>query len=564
MSSLRIICLLCIGIAVSSAYSIADGNGKAASPAEKEEASQSLGDFLEQATGAGLLVAPGEIVPGSQLSDQGTVVGVGACGTDDPLDFSEYLKVRRYADVMPYRGAKTDDGQRKDNPGLVKAYLALGLYAEAIAVQGTPSNPSERALTEIAYLMDGYLRADREYFAQLSDCHTEAELWRGISALAFEDISGASRLERHIEAFRDLPFELRADVAALVLPTLRRNNNLLGMKLLAAFGQEDVREYSKLNIQASLLRADMMHAKSSDMALDFLSRTAPEANELLSGADGGSPLSNAQRGVVIEQAYRLLTRGADNEDIAAALTFVLKDLQQRSNYEEYIRLSVMPSLAKPDFQREIKEHLVARLLADLEQEKNLLKMSAVNMLANNLDVISGHSSEDEIILKAIAFLKSEGRVLLAATLLDAQGGSPKDAMLSASLAYQEGNFDKLSDLVQANMDDPEVIRLAALAAVLRRDADAFGQLESYLPEQVDLLIELVEEDAVAGGWLMSDENYATVRRLADPDQLARLDSVLSLKALSAGSVAITGTQGAGGRLATIGATLGQFDGRGGD
>ena len=557
MNLIRIIPLLFFWGAVP-VSGFADDANEPLPPTKTDAVSESLEEFIDQAVGAGLLDVPGQSGVENNLQLRAPLREVTACGSEGLLDFSNFLDVRRYDDIAPYRKALVASDEAVEVDELIKAYLSLGLYAEAIATQDSSDQASFRVYTEIAKLLDGYQQADESFFHTLPECHSGGKLWLGISALMAKDVSGAPLLERHIEDFRDLPLQLRSDVAVLVLPTLRRNGLvLLGEKLLATFDKADVEQSSKLSIQVGFL--EVQDAPSQE-GYDFLARIAPGADELLPHLDGETPLGDAQRAIILEEAYKLIARPANNAESATALKFVLEDLSRQSDYNGFVKVLNMPSLLVPDFQSEIKAYLGAQLMADLGSEDKLAKLAAIDMLANNPDAISGHSAGHEIVTQAANFLQSQGQINLAIKLLNAQAESPTEAILSARIAHRQGNIEALYAIAQTNLDQPDIIYLAALSAVQNRDGDMFKRLEGHLPQQAERLVTLSEEDAIAGGWILSEQTYEAARSLGDPDQQARIQKVLSMKELAEERVTGLASRSIASRLIKVGSTLDQFEG----
>lgn len=539
---------------------MADVKDQPTPPKVQDEVSKSLADFLDQAVGAGLLSSPAGSESETLISGDPKVDT--NCPSLYPLDFSQHIEVRRYADLTPYRDAVVSQNDASSRLDLIKSYLALGLYTEVMAVGLNTGDASTSIYAKIAMLMDGRKYVDALAFKALSECHKDAELWQGISALSANDVSGAVFLESHIEAFRDLPLQLRSDVAVLVLPTLRHGGEtLLGNKLLATFSTDEVEASDRLNIQASFLRAASDYVEGTQSAYDFLAKISPAMDGLLSGIEAGQDLSDAQKAILLDEAYNALSRSRDEGDIAVALKFVLEDLHQRADYRDYTTLLDMQSLAGQAFQFEIKEHLARKLTSDLQGENDLTRMLAIEMLANHPDLMSSHSAHRELTSEAMRFLKSESRFSLASTLLEPEELAEKEVLLSARLAEQQKDTARLYAIGRQHMDSPEVVHIAALAAVQESNADVFRQFERYLPQQADILLALAEEDAVVGGWLLSEQSYQNIRKSAKPSQLERLEQVLSLKAMKdvpAASARASVSQSIRNRLASSDALLERF------
>jgi len=533
MNTLRISFAIGLWIALCATVYAEDQNKVDPEPLTKtEQVSNSLEGFIGEAMSAGLLSGPNE-----KANDEvaaGSKKRTTICQGEYPLDFTEYESVRLYSDLAVYRSAENADSEDVEGAKLIKAYLSLGLYAEAMAVQDKNDDTlEEQAYTAVAKLLDGYRKADEVVFAKLANCHSEGELWLSISQLIAGDGAGANMLGRHVDDFRKLPVQLRVNVAAKVLPTLRYNHEiLLGKKLLATFEQEEITGSSRLNLQAIFLKANAASGNGALEAYDFLSRISPSMNELLANAEGDTFMGNAQQAVVAEEAYKVLRRSTDAHEIAAALQFALEGVKHESDYGEFLKLMDMPSLATDVFQRELKEQLASRLMSDLKADEHLTRLAVVDTLANHPGIIAGHSAEAEITKIATDFLKNNGQSGLAAEVAHLEDPIGDNVVLSAQLAYREGDTDALYKIAQENMSQVEVVYLGALAAVEKSDAAMFNQMEQYLPKDAERLLVLAEEDALVGGWLLTEKSYEMVQSLADEDQLKRLNQVLSLKKLS--------------------------------
>ncbi|MEO9968466.1 MAG: hypothetical protein ABJG15_01340 [Hyphomonadaceae bacterium] len=532
----------------------------------EEDVSESLGTFLGRARDAGLLSAPGSELSGNERPNNEAAGDRAICAADYPLDFSDYMDVRSYSDIARYREALRDeDGEEPHHDetnelGLLRAYLALGLYSEAIAEQDHAVDQTGQVYGAVAQLMDDYLHPDASAFEQLADCHSEGELWLAISRISSNDVSGIPLLERHLEGLRDLPLRLRVDVATLLLPELRHNGlEILAKKLLATFEREEVHQSSKLNIQASFLADASLNGTGSQSAHDFLSRVAPGADALVLGVEAGRSLSAAQRAVVLEHAYWALSQPIDARDKATALKFVLEDLALQSDYMGYSDLLEMQSLAAPVFQREIKESLAVQLGSVLEGEATLPKLAAIELLVNAPHVIAGHPAEDSMKEAAIEFLKSQGRFALAASLLEQEQLDEEQMLLVARSAYQKRDTDTLYALAQVNKGNAEIVYLSASAAIQAEDGDMVRSLEKYLPQDAEVLVSLAEEDAAIDAWFLSEETYEAARSLATPDQLVRLERVLSLKQSLENPFGAGNERSIAGRISAVNVALSRFE-----
>lgn len=524
--------LIAICVCSLSLYSaLADVGGNELPLSNQEVISKSLDGFIGQARDAGLLSGP------DSLSRQ-EIVNADAerlkgCREPYPLNFKDHKNLRQYKDIYEYQKDADDalDGQAYDN--LVKAYLGLGLYSEVAAMRSDINALPVSAYIALAHLMDTYLTGDPEFFEELSTCYVEAEFWLGVSRLSDKNLSGAILIERHIEAFRELPLQLRIDVAVLMLPVLRHNDEtLIARKLLAAFSPEERSNAKRLRIQEAFFQSREVDAEGAEAAYDFLLKRSPGMNTLIESSDRDVLLGSAQKEIVLEEARQIISRSKDFGDIAASLKFILADLSASSNYADFLYLLDRPVLADPVFQGEIKEYLVKKMLKDLRGEEKLSKFSVIDILINEPGIISGHQSEDGIFSLAINFLESQNNSSLRAALMRALGKTASLDEIYARLAYRKNSLDEVYNLAKNNSNDEHVLHLALLSSIQSRDEVMFGQLKNNFPKKADLIIELIEEDAIAGGWFISEKIYESLKLSGSINQKERLEKVISLRALS--------------------------------
>ncbi len=494
-------------------------------PDNTDDVSVNLGGFIEKAIDAGVLIDPeGLIAETAQIKAAEPSTD---CLAPYPLDFSKHRDVQLYGDLDKFRQGTAPADAGRNNIDLIKAYLSLGLYTEVIAKLNEGKSLAENAYVQLARLMDGYRQSDDRIFAKLAICYPQADFWYGASLLISNDISGADKLAQRLEVYRDLPLHLRVDVAAAVLPVLRHaGRHLLGQKLLASFSPEEIEQSNRLNVQASFLSKSSVQGHDEEIAHNFMLKIAPEMAGLFIDAEGEPLHGLTQQAIILEEVYTVLERSPDKAIVAVGLQYALENVK---DYNEFAKLLSMPSLSAPVFQSEIQAYLSKRLLSDLASDRQANKFSAANFLINHPQALSGHHEEESAFSHAKRFLNDAGRAAMAVALGQSSELQFGDRLAFARVAYRQGNQARLYEVAQENLDNADIVRLAALAAIEAQDLEVFSKFETYLPKDVNSLLRLANEDAVNGTWFLSEETYDIIRKASTDEELVSLENILLLK-----------------------------------
>ena len=78
-------------------------------------------------------------------------------------------------------------------------------------------------------------------------------------------------------------------------------------------------------------------------------------------------------------------------------------------------------------------------------------------------------------------------------------------------------------------DNPDVMRLAAMAAVLTNDRAWLAKVASRVVLDTPTVVDLIETDAASGNWILPAAVYSAAERITQEDYRPRIDAVLALK-----------------------------------
>lgn len=457
----------------------------------------------------------------------------GPCAGADRLDFSAYASLSRYEDIYAYRAHPSGGDGPADGPAhgeLVRAYLALGLKSEAMMALKQADDPESVAYRQLAQLLDNRLAPDIEYFRQQAACAPVAGLWLSVALLAAGEAEGAGLLRGHFVDFRRLPLQLRISVAAITLPALDGLGELtLAQRMMADFTAAELEGSSRLQFQQVLLA---------------MSRGAPEAEAQVRAfldiphlqVEALTALLRNQRSIEIGEDDRLLDTLAEtirastsDRDIAARLGFLLRELGARARYGEIIALSELPVLQNQAAQGMIRRELVSSLRRDLESGDAIASLVAAHALLAADELITDEAARMRLHTAATQRAARLGFASLAEKLAGAAETSDGAAAARAALAFRTLDDAALYALVEAHPGSEAATRLAALAAIRAGNRKALSRFETRLARTPETVLALIEADALAGDWLVSEAIYDAAAMLEDEADAHRAERVFAIR-----------------------------------
>ncbi|MEM1146747.1 MAG: hypothetical protein AAF582_11615 [Pseudomonadota bacterium] len=503
-------------------------HGSPEPPVRDEGEGTGLGAFVETAIEKGLLVPNEAQVQGAPVS---TAM---VCTETYPLDFSVVRSLRRFTQ-LPDAGVPANDIEAeamliRD----VRAKLALGLYSEARAMIAFAPDEDWGVFKKFITMMEGRDRPDVRYFRALADCYPEAALWRAVSQLAVFDARGVDGIAAQIAAVRALPFNLREDVATLVIPSLlieRRAD--LAQQILATFTPEEIENATRLSALRTAILDMPKGSESDDRLVMLLSRPTLKLAALLILVERERQLRPTLHSFVLEEAWNVLEASETQHDLKPILDFVIRNLDSDNLYSGLERVRALPVAARDDVREAIDTFTIRALdgyLADQDPSSSLSALQTLTVFHDDLPV---NAYGTDLRKRGAERALDLGLFSMVALFLAPIEPDAQIALMLAKAAFWGGQDQELFDVREAFPTEAEINRMAgirALQANLPNIATAaFTGLKAYPSKQLELL----EHGAAVDNWtLWSGDLGPLVAGLSDAE-VQRLDRVRTIQIASA-------------------------------
>jgi len=154
---------------------------------------------------------------------------------------------------------------------MAKAYIALGLYSEAVMSLKRTPGPEFAPYRNLATLMQNRNKPNVRFFQEMASCQEDSQLWLALAQLVAGQANGVQTLQNSLSGFRKLPPQLRIDYAALSSPELERiGEQALAKKLIADFDEEQVANSSELRFVSALVNLDGGDSAAERTVVEFL------------------------------------------------------------------------------------------------------------------------------------------------------------------------------------------------------------------------------------------------------------------------------------------------------
>ena len=520
-----------------------DTETEAPRPADPEALSNKLDQLVQEAISEGLLTAtdPGGAAEDAQTPADAPVAPVvasvpSACAGDDPFDFSLYAEVTRYQDLHAFKPDAADlsvpEGRATEDR-FIKAFLALGLNTEALTLLAGREDPSALALRELATLMHQRSRADIEVFRELSACRETASLWLSIALLVENDPEGAALLNEQLNAFRQLPIQLRVSVTEITIPVLiAQGDTLLANKMMATFTAEEFRVSSRLQFQRGLMEMELGSADGEEVVRSFLSQPQFRDEALVAMVRNARPVDRAYRALMLDDIVQSVARARTDTEIAEALSFALSELSAGSRYTEMAELYGLPTLQPPPTQGLILDTVVDSLTRDLGSDEAVRNLSGIDGMIETAPLLEARSERAQLHALAVRQAARFGFVSLAEHFFEGAGSDVSAGEALASLAFRRGNDDLVYRVAERFADEAKVNQFAALSAVRSADRVALSTYSTRLELDPAAALALVRQDAASGHWIVPDRIYLEARRTDAPEIQRSIEEIMVLRKIA--------------------------------
>ncbi len=501
--------------------------GMGAASAQAPAPPSDLRLFIQEAIEEGVLTPSGgdEAARVPNLDDNAS-----SCEDAARLGFEDLVGLRRYQDLKVYEdelGSARERRGSQEQVLWVKAHLALGLGAEALALIGARDEPIWRYLGSIARLIDGSSELTADVLPDLGSCRSPARVWFALDALLRDQDGSPAEFEAELPSIRDLPVRLRERVAAEAVPVLaRKGHAVLARKLLATFDADDSTRLAYLGFLQAILAIETgeagagetiesfaAHPRFYTMALPVLLRhgiggASPQRAAVLDQA-ASSPLSS-RYGAAILDRIRYVLDGGEDWEFYADLALAIDDLDQ---------------LGEPEISY-VSDLLVQRLSADLEAQDPFQNLAAIETILQRPRLMSFVEETEATELLGLAALRAAelGLRSVSDALASRGGVGGATAIFQSRESYLHGDAAGLYRLADARPDNADINVLAALIAIETGDRQSFERFQYRLQTRPEALLVLIEADAAARRWMVSDLADNAARSVDEPqhqDRLAR-------------------------------------------
>jgi hypothetical protein len=455
------------------------------------------------------------------------------CDGPNPLDFGEFEAFDRYQQIYTFQEkARQQPGQGEELAGveLAKAYLALGLYSEAGMVLKSTPGPVATAYLKVSRLMENRTAVDVDYFQKLAECREEAGIWYGAALLASDRDAGVDVFGESINAFRKLPFRLRADLTAMVVPELdKRGERILPVKLLADFTPAQISDTTQLQFAKSIIDLGEQRPDAEKDLRRFLSEPQFQEQALAVLMRHGKPLNSVQEEILMGELMKKFGQTGDDRALAASLQYALQELSGSSNYQPIMELAGMPALQNEPAQKEIRRQFIKGLERDLTSDNRLRNLAALNALVSDPGMLASAPERTKLYRSGASLSVRFGLVSMTRVLM--KQDETDDAVIAelARLEFRAGDYDAVTNWAQAYPENAPLNLLAAQSAIRQGNLVGLRIYEDRLEMEPEAVLSLIELDAATNRWIVSDEIYATAAALEDPLLRQRADRVFAMR-----------------------------------
>jgi len=530
----------------------------------KSDLSSDLDSFVRGAINKGLLTPAGEGHPepdgpsghddpvsppvADQVKSRALVAEerYSACDRPYALDFTDVQTIGRYQEIYPVRekvGGTTDklalpDALRE----MAKAYIALGLYPEAIMSLKRTTGPDIVPYRKLAMLMANRTKPDVLFFQEMASCQEDSEIWLALAQLVAGQADGARTLQESLSGFRKLPLQLRIDYAALSIPELERiGEKSLARKLIADFDEAQVANSSELRFVSALVSLDSGDTAAERTVIEFLDHPQFQEPALAAMLRRNQTMDPAYEEILLGDLMQKFGQDSNGDKhLAASLQFALGELSASSRYQPIMDLAAMPALQNPEAQAEVRRQLVSSLDRDLGGDDPLRSLAAISALAAEAGLLDNEPSRDRLFRTATERAIHFGFGAMASNLSARTVADETMSLQIATLAFRRQDYSEVYALADSHPRDSGINVLAAKSAIKEQNLAMLSKIESRLTLQPDAILALIEQDAVSGHWVVSERVYAAAGQLTGDDHEQRVARVASLKREAQGAAVPAG------------------------
>lgn len=492
------------------------------------ETADGLDAFVDSAIRSGLLVPNEDAVAadGKTPIDAEALASLGiVCSEDYPLDFSVVRSLRRFNE-LPSIIIEDEANAELQMMEDLKSKMALGLYSEAKALIARAPETEWRAIRELVALLENRQRPNLAYFEALAACYEEAGLWHAVAQMIVFDPDGVEEIGARVGQIRTLPYNMREDVATLVIPSLlieRRAD--LAQQILATFTPADLEDSTQLRALKTAVIDMPTGAESDDRLVMLMSRPKLKLAALLILVERDRSLRPTIHSFVLEEAWDVLENSETQHDLDPILEFVIRHLGSDDLYAGLERVRGLKAAERDDVRASIDNHTMIALegyLSDGNRSNAINALQSLNIFHEELPLDGrGNALRTRGAERAIEL----GLFSMVRHFLEPVERDPHIGLLLAQAAFW-GHVN--SELFEVRDEFPKEIEINHMAGIRALEADEVSIAKAAfdaLKQHPDLQLELLEHGAVEDNWSLWVADWSDlVSGLTDPqvERLARV------------------------------------------
>lgn len=439
------------------------------------------------------------------------------CPESSPYNFDEFIDFATYQDLSGWRSVLDAE---ESTPALgrlmARAYMSLGLVAEARAELAGDQGQGAMALRQLVELLDRDGQPSQAFLSAVAACDAKDGLWLGIAQLKANDAAGADLLAENFTAFRALPLRLRANAALTIIPALDRlDRPILSERLMTSFTADEIARTHELQFVKALQRLSMGATSAADDLRDYLRRAQYRTEAAAALRRHGQAISSDVERDIVEHYINELGNLPPEASVTENLAVILQDLNSAVGYDMTLRLAAVPAANGPEAQARLATHFEGMIDADLESDAFLVNLKAMDALLKAGTLLEAREGTDGRYARASAMAANFGLPSMSEKLSARLENDAVLALAQAELAFQLEDHNGLHQLTEAHPDNAAIRKVALIDAIRSGDADAFARLSRGVPEDVDTALMLIEADAAAGHWIVPQRFYSLAAQSGD-------------------------------------------------
>lgn len=507
------------------------------------ETASGLDAFVDSAIRGGLLVPNEDAVAddGKTPIDTEALARLGiTCGDPYPLDFSVVRSLRRFNELPSIIIEDDADAEAQMMEDL-KSKIALGLYSEAKALIARAPETDWRPIRELMALLENRERPNLAYFEGLASCYEEAGLWYAVAQLIVFDAEGIEEIGARVGQIRTLPYNMREDIAMLIIPTLlieRRAD--LAQQVLATFTPEDLENSTRLRALKTAVIDMPTGAESDDRLVMLMSRPKLKLAALLILVERDRSLRPTIHSFVLEEAWNVLETSETQHNLDPILDFVIRHLDSEDLYSGLERVRGLKAAEREDVRASIDNHTMIALegyLSDGDRSNAINALQSLNIFHEDLPLNPrGNALRTQGAERAIEL----GLFSMVRHFLEPVERDPQIGLLLAQAAFWGRVNPELFQVRDEFPKEIEINHMAGIRALEADESDIATAAFAALDEHPDLQLDLLEHGAVEENWSLWRADWSElVGRMTDP-QVERLARVRLIEQSQRGDTAPAG------------------------